>query len=51
MLRARIGGLRAAIERRAKVRLHLDLVESPSAHAWTLSLYRAGEQYPEHVAD
>lgn len=48
---ARIGGLRAAIERRAKVRLHLDLVESPSAHAWTLSLYRAGEEYPEHVAD
>lgn len=43
--------LRASIERAAKVRLHAWLAGDPRAHAWTLSLYRAGERHPETVSD
>jgi len=39
------------LERAAKVRLHTQLASDPRAHAWTLSLYRAGEQHPEKVVD
>lgn len=38
-------------ERFAKIRLHQRLVEHPASHAWTLSLYRAGEHHPETVTD
>jgi hypothetical protein len=40
-----------SLERAAKVRLHAQLAADPRAHAWTLSLYRAGERHPETVAD
>ncbi len=30
---------------------HRDLVDDPEAHAWVLSLYRAGELYPDTVDD
>lgn len=30
---------------------HRDLVANPEAHAWVLSLYRAGELYPDTVDD
>lgn len=43
--------LTRAIERRLKVRLHMQLAADPHAHAWTLSLYRAGEHHPETVHD
>lgn len=39
------------VERAAKVRLHAQLAADPRAHAWTLSLYRAGERHPETVSD
>lgn len=39
------------MERAAKVRLHTQLASDPRAHAWTLSLYRAGEKHPETVGD
>lgn len=39
------------LERAAKVRLHTQLASDPRAHAWTLSLYRAGERHPETVTD
>jgi rubrerythrin len=40
-----------SLERWGKVRLHQQIAESPSAHAWTFSLYRAGERHPETVSD
>lgn len=43
--------LRGAIERALKVRLHTQLAADPETHAWTLSLYRAGEHHPETVHD
>ncbi|MFO0683285.1 MAG: hypothetical protein U0234_14605 [Sandaracinus sp.] len=43
--------MRAALERAGKVRLHAQLASDPRAHAWTLSLYRAGERHPETVDD
>ncbi len=39
------------LERAGKVRLHAQLASDPRAHAWTLSLYRAGEKHPETVSD
>lgn len=39
------------LERLLKIRLHQRLVEHPATHAWTLSLYRAGEHHPETVSD
>jgi len=39
------------LERAAKIRLHAQLASDPAAHAWTLSLYRAGERHPEMVSD
>src|SRR5262249_40867646 len=39
------------LERAAKMRLHAQLASDPRAHAWTLSLYRAGERHPEMVSD
>lgn len=35
----------------AKNRWHEDLVSDPEVHAWALNLYRAGERYPQTVAD
>jgi hypothetical protein len=43
--------MRGALERAAKVRLHTLIAADPRAHAWTLSLYRAGERHPETVSD
>ena len=43
--------LASALERAGKVHLHARLADDPRAHAWTLSLYRAGERHPETVAD
>lgn len=43
--------LTRAIERRLKVRLHMQLAADAHTHAWTLSLYRAGEHHPETVHD
>lgn len=34
-----------------KLQWHRDLVATPSAHAWVLNLYRAGELYPTTVDD
>jgi hypothetical protein len=39
------------LERALKVRLHAQLAADPETHAWTLSLYRAGEHHPETVHD
>lgn len=39
------------LERAGKIRLHTQLASDPRAHAWTLSLYRAGERHPEMVSD
>lgn len=41
----------SSIERWGKVRLHQQIAEDPRAHAWTFSLYRAGERHPETVGD
>jgi hypothetical protein len=41
--------LTRAIERRLKVRLHVQLAADPRTHGWTLSLYRAGEIGRAHV--
>ncbi len=46
-----MGGVRAALERAGKVRLHAQLAADPRAHAWALSLTRAGERHPETVDD
>src|SRR4029079_3277475 len=35
----------------AKERWHRDLVSDPVVHGWALNLYRAGERYPQTVAD
>jgi hypothetical protein len=35
----------------AKSRVHDDLVSDPAVHGWALNLYRAGERYPQTVAD
>lgn len=35
----------------AKNRWHRDLVSDPVIHGWALNLYRAGERYPQTVAD
>jgi len=35
----------------AKNRWHRDLVADPVVHGWALNLYRAGERYPQTVAD
>ena len=35
----------------AKDRWHRDLVADPVIHGWALNLYRAGERYPQTVAD
>ena len=35
----------------AKDRWHRDLVSDPVVHGWALNLYRAGERYPQTVAD
>ena len=35
----------------AKNRWHEDLVSDPVVHGWALNLYRAGERYPQTVAD
>jgi hypothetical protein len=35
----------------AKNRVHEDLVADPAVHGWALNLYRAGERYPQTVAD
>jgi hypothetical protein len=35
----------------AKNRWHDDLVADPVVHGWALNLYRAGERYPQTVAD
>jgi hypothetical protein len=35
----------------AKDRWHRDLVSDPVIHGWALNLYRAGERYPQTVAD
>jgi hypothetical protein len=35
----------------AKNRWHEDLVADPVIHGWALNLYRAGERYPQTVAD
>lgn len=43
--------LRDRLERASKVRLHTQLASDPELHAWTLSLYRAGEHHPETVHD
>lgn len=40
-----------ALEDRAKLRWHLDIVAHPPTHAWALALYRAGEHHPETVTD
>ena len=39
------------LERAGKIRLHAQIAADPRAHAWTLSLYRAGERHPETVGD
>jgi len=39
------------LEEALKIRLHAQLASSPRLHAWTLSLYRAGEHHPETVHD
>lgn len=39
------------LEHALKVRLHRQLASDPRMHAWTLSLYRAGEHHPETVHD
>jgi len=44
-------GLASSLERALKVRLHAQLAADPHTHAWTLSLYRAGEHHPETVLD
>jgi hypothetical protein len=36
---------------RAKDLWHRDLVSDPVVHGWALNLYRAGERYPQTVAD
>ena len=41
----------AAIVDWAKDRWHRDLVTDPVVHGWALNLYRAGERYPQTVAD
>jgi hypothetical protein len=41
----------SVIVRSLKQLWHRDLVERPRTHAWVLNLYRAGERYPETVAD
>ena len=41
----------AAIVDWAKERWHRDLVSDPVVHGWALNLYRAGERYPQTVAD
>ncbi|MBX7191475.1 MAG: hypothetical protein K1X94_05435 [Sandaracinaceae bacterium] len=43
--------LSRSLERALKVRLHTQLAADPRTHAWTLSLYRAGEHHPETVHD
>src|SRR5688572_21693749 len=41
----------AAVVDWAKGRWHRDLVADPVVHGWALNLYRAGERYPQTVAD
>ena len=41
----------AALVDWGKERWHRDLVSDPVIHGWALNLYRAGERYPQTVAD
>jgi hypothetical protein len=41
----------SVVVRSLKQLWHRDLVARPATHAWVLNLYRAGERYPETVAD